>query len=272
MTSILPDQHFGELGRVGQVAVVRQAYAVGRIHVKGLRLGSAVAAGGRITHVADALVTLQREHVLLFEYIAHQTRALARAQPAFRRTHDTGGILAAMLQDRQRIVEALVDGTGADDTDDAAHVCAKIPSDASIRRVGRVLDEYFTLTDHATQHIRGSLAVRYQRRTVPPWLPVQSQRMTQHHKQTDHHHAAQKAEDAAEEAVGATEYRQPYDMPGECANASADEHDPQKDDGARGPGAHVLGRQRPAQVRLEHIGVVPGDPDRGDPCQQRDHL
>jgi hypothetical protein len=118
---ILADQYFGQLGGVGQVAVVRQADAVRRIHVERLRLGRAVAAGGGIAYVADTLVALQRQHVLLLEHIAYQPRSLARAQAAFVRGHDTGGILAAMLQHCQRIVQTLVDGTGADDTDDAAH-------------------------------------------------------------------------------------------------------------------------------------------------------
>jgi len=77
--------------------------------------------------MSDALVSLQRQHVLLLEHIAYQPRALARAQPAFVRGHDTGGILAAMLQHCQRIVQTLVDGTGANDTDDAAHDCVTVP-------------------------------------------------------------------------------------------------------------------------------------------------
>ena len=109
-------------GGVGQIAVVRQADAVGSIDVERLRLGGAVAAGGRIAHVADADVARQLQHVLLLEHIAHQAGALARAQPALEGGHDAGGILAAMLQHRQRIVQTLIDRAGADDADDAAHV------------------------------------------------------------------------------------------------------------------------------------------------------
>ena len=76
------DQHFGQLARIGQIAVVRQADAVGRIDVERLRFGGAVAAGGRITHVADADVAPELEHVLLLEHIAHQARALAHEQLA----------------------------------------------------------------------------------------------------------------------------------------------------------------------------------------------
>ena len=59
VTPILTDQHLGELGGIGQVAVVREADAVGRVHVERLRLGSAVTAGGRVAHVADTLITQQ---------------------------------------------------------------------------------------------------------------------------------------------------------------------------------------------------------------------
>ena len=98
-----------------------EADAVGRIHVERLRLGGAVAAGGRIAHVADADVAGELEHVPLLEHVAHQACALARAQPPLEGGHDAGRILAAVLQHRQRIIQALIDGTGADDADDAAH-------------------------------------------------------------------------------------------------------------------------------------------------------
>ena len=68
----------------------------------------------------------QLEHVLLLEHIAHQARALARAQPPFEGRHDAGGILAAVLQHRQRVIQTLIDGAGADDADDAAHGCDEL--------------------------------------------------------------------------------------------------------------------------------------------------
>ena len=47
----------------------------------------------------------------LLEDIAHQTLSLADEQLALLRGHDAGGILPAVLQHRQCIVETLVDGT-----------------------------------------------------------------------------------------------------------------------------------------------------------------
>ncbi len=80
--AVLADQHLGQLDRVGQVAVVREADAVGRVHVERLRLGGAVAAGRGIAHVADADVALQLQHVALLEDVAHQADVLAQEQLA----------------------------------------------------------------------------------------------------------------------------------------------------------------------------------------------
>ena len=74
-----------------------------------------------IAHVAYADVALELEHVLLLEHIAHQPRILAHEQLAVLRGHDARGILAAMLQHRQRIVDALIDRARSDHSDDSAH-------------------------------------------------------------------------------------------------------------------------------------------------------
>src|ERR1700680_4275831 len=96
--------------------------------------------------------------------------------------------------------------------------------DPLIRLGARVPGEYFTLADHATQHIRRAFTVRDQRRSTPPRLAVQTQRVTQHDKQADHHQAAQKAEYAAEKTVGGAEYRQSHHTPDDGADATADQH------------------------------------------------
>ena len=124
---ILADEHLGQLGGVGEVAVVREADAVRRIDVERLRLGRAVAARRRIADVPDADVALELQHVPLLEHVADQAVVLAQEQLAVVRGHDARGILAAMLQHRQRIVELLVDRAVTDDADDAAHVLLRFP-------------------------------------------------------------------------------------------------------------------------------------------------
>jgi hypothetical protein len=121
VATLLADQHLGELGRVGQVAVVAEADAVRRVDVERLRLGDPVAAGGRIADVADADVALEVEHGLLVEDVPDQARALVHRQQALARGDDARGVLATMLQHGQRVVDALVDRRRADDSDQTAH-------------------------------------------------------------------------------------------------------------------------------------------------------
>ena len=109
VAAVLADQHFGKLARVRQVAVVREADAVRRVDVERLCFGLAVAARRRVAHVADADVALQLQHVPLLEDIAHEADVLAQEQFAFVLGHDARGILAAMLQHRQRVIDTLVD-------------------------------------------------------------------------------------------------------------------------------------------------------------------
>ena len=98
-----------ELARVGEIAVVREADAVRRVHVERLGFGGVVAAGGRITHVAHADVALELLHVVLLEHIAHQALALAHEQLALGDRGDARGILAAMLEHRQGVIDPLID-------------------------------------------------------------------------------------------------------------------------------------------------------------------
>ena len=122
VAAILADQHLGELGGVGQVAVMRQADAVGRVDVERLRLGGGVAAGGRIADVADADIAAQLEHVLLLEHIAHQAGALrANSSPPSKAVMMPAASWPRCCRHGQRIVETLIDRAGADDPDDAAH-------------------------------------------------------------------------------------------------------------------------------------------------------
>src|SRR4029077_3607751 len=104
-----------------------EADAVGRVDVEGLRLGGVVAAGGRVAYVANADIALEPEHVVLLEHVADQPPALADGELPLARGGDASGVLAAVLQHRERIVQALVDLTGANDSYDAAHGLASAP-------------------------------------------------------------------------------------------------------------------------------------------------
>src|SRR4029077_2739315 len=121
VASIFANQHFGEFARIGEVAVMAETNAVGRIDVEGLRVVRAVGACGRVADMSDSDIAAKLEHVLLLEHIAHQPRILAHEQLAVRRGHDARGVLTAMLQHRQRVIDALIDRADPDHSDDSAH-------------------------------------------------------------------------------------------------------------------------------------------------------
>ncbi len=127
VAQVLADQYLGELGSVRQVAVVTEADAVRRIDHERLRFRRTVAACSGIADVADADVALEAQHVALLEDVAHQAVLLAHEQLAFVAGHDAGGVLAAVLQYRQRVIDLLVGRRVPDDADDSAH-SLKLPT------------------------------------------------------------------------------------------------------------------------------------------------
>jgi hypothetical protein len=71
--------------------------------------------------MADADITLQLQHVTLAKHIPNEAVVFARAQGAVIVRRDTGRILPAMLQNRERVVYGLIDGAGTDYSYDTAH-------------------------------------------------------------------------------------------------------------------------------------------------------
>ena len=106
---------------VDQVAVVRERDAERRVDVERLGLVGAFGAGGRIAAMGDADPALQQRHRVLVEHVAHQSVALVHAQLAAVGGGDAGGVLAAVLEHGQPVVELCRDFSGSDDSDDAAH-------------------------------------------------------------------------------------------------------------------------------------------------------
>jgi hypothetical protein len=100
---------------IGQVAVVHQHDAKGRVHVKGLRLflAEGIACRG-VAHLAQAAVAGQRTHVAGAKHIAHHALGLVHEELALLLRHDAGSILAAMLQQQQGVIDQLIDRRIAD--------------------------------------------------------------------------------------------------------------------------------------------------------------
>ncbi len=74
--------------------------------------------------MADTDISRQAKHMPGAKDIPHQTIALALLQTVRAPGHDAGRILAAMLENGERIVNRLIDGTLRNDTDNAAHQSA----------------------------------------------------------------------------------------------------------------------------------------------------
>jgi hypothetical protein len=108
--------------RIGEVAVVHQHDAVRRVDVERLRFFLAVGvAGGGVAHLAQARVAGQAAHVAGAEHVAHHALGLVHEELAFLLGDDAGRVLAAVLQQQQRVVDQLVDWGVADNTDDSTH-------------------------------------------------------------------------------------------------------------------------------------------------------
>ncbi len=110
-----------ELLGVGQVAVVGEHNAVGRVDVEGLGLCGVGGARGGVAHMPEPHVAPQLNHVTGAEYVPRQTVVLAQVKLLTLAGDDASGILAAVLKHQQRIVQGLVDRTLTDDSYDAAH-------------------------------------------------------------------------------------------------------------------------------------------------------
>ena len=108
---------------VGQVAVVAERDAERRVDVERLRLEVGERrAGGRIAAVADARVAHQVAHVAGAEHVLAPVPgpcACGRSVPSL--VTMPRGVLPAMLQEQEAVVQQLVDGRVRDDADDSAH-------------------------------------------------------------------------------------------------------------------------------------------------------
>ena len=81
-------------------------------------------------------VPLQTLHVAHFKHVLHQAIGLALPEVSTINGHDPGGILSPVLQHRQGVVEGLIDGGGANYTDNTTHVFATSKSLYLFKKTG----------------------------------------------------------------------------------------------------------------------------------------
>src|ERR1700753_3800517 len=114
MPAVLASDDFSEFRSVCQIPVVCNANAVGCIDIERLSFGSCIATSCRVAYVTNAVVALQLQHVLLLEDIADEPTSLAGVQLAVDGGCNARSVLAAMLQDCQRVIDSIVDCAGSD--------------------------------------------------------------------------------------------------------------------------------------------------------------
>ena len=130
VTTIDAEQVARELARVGEIAVVHEHDAVGRIHVERLCLFLVLGGAGRgVAHVPQAHVSGEGAHVTRAECLAHLSFGFELVQVATLGGGDTGGVLSAMLQQQKGVVDLLVHRFGRDDSNDSTHGTGHLQAD-----------------------------------------------------------------------------------------------------------------------------------------------
>ena len=84
VSQVALEDTFDDLGDVGEVAVMREDDAVGRVHVERLRFGDGAATGCGIAHMADAGIAEQLGHVSGVEDICYQAVAFVEIETVFK--------------------------------------------------------------------------------------------------------------------------------------------------------------------------------------------
>ena len=128
---------------IGEVAVVHQHDAKGRVHVKrlGFFLAVGVASGG-VAHLAQAAVARQRAHVAGAEHITHHAFGLVHEELALLLGHDAGRVLAPVLQQQQGVIDQLINRGVADNTNNSTHKFPIRPGHAFAAASGQVLSKF----------------------------------------------------------------------------------------------------------------------------------
>src|SRR5690606_35844889 len=117
---------FTEFIRIDEIAVMRQRYTVRRVDVERLSQSRTRTARRWIAHMTNPHIAQQALHMSGSEYILHQAIGFLLTHPAILTSDHASGILSAVLQDCQRIVNLHIHITLTHNTYNAAHKIASI--------------------------------------------------------------------------------------------------------------------------------------------------
>lgn len=89
--------NFGQLLRVGKIAIMCDANAVWIIGVQGLRFGTTAGSGGGVTTVSNPQMSTQFHHMVCLKDIFDESIFFAKVQTTLFRCNNASSILSAML-------------------------------------------------------------------------------------------------------------------------------------------------------------------------------
>ena len=98
------------------------------IDIKGLAFQIVACASlRRVSHVSDTCIADEVSHITCAKDVAHESLGLKKRKAVPLHRADAGSILPAMLQQKKRIIDLLIDRTVCEDSDNAAHSGLFIP-------------------------------------------------------------------------------------------------------------------------------------------------
>ena len=109
MPKISAENMLPQLIIIGEIAVVGHANPIGRVDIKGLGQCRTGAARSGIAHMAYTQVAYQSQHMIALEHILYQSLAFALMLLTLMIGNNTSGILPAVLQHGQCIIEPQID-------------------------------------------------------------------------------------------------------------------------------------------------------------------
>jgi hypothetical protein len=98
-----------KLGCIRQVPIVGDANPMRKIRVKRLRFGTRARTGGGVTNVSQADVAPQIDHVMCLEHVLYEAVIFTEMEASAFGGDNAGGVLAAVLKDREAVEDALID-------------------------------------------------------------------------------------------------------------------------------------------------------------------
>ena len=140
VSAVNREQIARELARVRQVSIVNEDDAIGRVDIEGLRLLLIFRSTRRgVAHVTDAHRAEQRTHVTRAIGLTNLALCLKQMKLTSIGGGHAGGILTAVLEQQQCVVDVLINRFLRDDSDDAAHaICSLLRREDRDRQRGSI--------------------------------------------------------------------------------------------------------------------------------------